>query len=141
MNFCFKTKILPLEFQFTGSITQIYADIMYSLKYAEIRCINETILLPFIFVISLRYSFFFFFTQLQAQSQKKLNKYIDTASTYVDLSHDFWIIVEAKSLSRFGCYESALTLLQFELMEENGKKLNYFQQSTCLLSFINDNML
>lgn len=140
MNFCFKTKILPLEFQFTGSITQIYADIMYSLKYAEIRCINETILLPFIFVISLQYSFFFLHS-CKHNRKKKLNKYIDTASTYVDLSHDFWIIVEAKSLSRFGCYESALTLLQFELMEENGKELNNFQQSTCLLSFINDNML
>lgn len=84
---------------------------------------------------------FFFLHSCKHNRKKKLNKYIDTASTYVDLSHDFWIIVEAKSLSRFGCYESALTLLQFELMEENGKELNNFQQSTCLLSFINDNML
>lgn len=79
--------------------------------------------------------FFFFYTAASTIAKKKLNKYIDTASTYVDLSHDFWIIVEAKSLSRFGCYESALTLLQFELMEENGKELNNFQQSTCLLLF------
>lgn len=84
--------------------------------------LNETILLlPSIFETSLQYSFFFLHS-CKHNRKKKLNKYIDTASTYVDLSHDFWIIVEAKSLSRFGCYESASTPLRFELMEKKMEK-------------------